>query len=119
MGIEDETFILHLTYTRLIFGLEDKERPGQPKKFENEELVALLDEDCCQTQEELAEFLGVTQAAISKRLKATGYVQKQGDWVPHELKPRDVERRFCMSEMLLERHKKKSFLHRTVTGDEK
>ena len=31
----------------------------------------------------------------------------------------DVERRFCMSEMMLERHKKKSFLHRIVTGDEK
>ena len=37
------------------------------------------------------------------------YIQKQGNWVPHELKLRDVERRFCMSEMLLERHKKKSF----------
>ena len=32
------------------FGLEDEERPGQPKKFEREELEALLDEDCCQTQ---------------------------------------------------------------------
>ena len=29
------------------FGLEDEERPGQPKKFEDEELEALLDEDCC------------------------------------------------------------------------
>ena len=38
---------------------------------------------------------------------------------PHEVKPRDVERGFCISEMLLERHKKKSFLHRIVTGDEK
>ena len=46
-------------------------------------------------------------------------IQKRRNWVPHELKPRDVERRFCMSEMLLERHKKKSFLHRIVTGDEK
>ena len=46
------------------FGLEDEERPGQPKKFEDEELEALLDEDCCQTQEELGEFLVVTQAAI-------------------------------------------------------
>ena len=54
------------------FGLEDEARPGQPKKFENEELEALLDADCCQTQEELAESLGVTQAAISKRLKAAG-----------------------------------------------
>ena len=34
------------------FGLEDEERPGQPKKFKDEELEALLDEDCCQTQEE-------------------------------------------------------------------
>ena len=52
------------------FALEDEERPGQPKKFEDEELEALHDEDCCQTQEELAESLGITQAAISKRLKA-------------------------------------------------
>ena len=72
--------------------------------FEDEELEALLDEDCCQTQEELAESLGVTQAAIPKRLKAAGYIQKQGNWVPHELKPRDVGRRFCMSEILLESH---------------
>ena len=37
-------------------------RPAQPKKFEDKELEALLDEDCCQRQEELAESLGVTQA---------------------------------------------------------
>ena len=77
------------------FGLEDKERPGQPKKFEDEELEALLDEDCCQTQEELAESSEVTQAAISERLKAAGYIQKQRNWVPCELKPRVVERQFC------------------------
>ena len=101
------------------FGLEDEKRPGQPKRFEDEKLEALLDEDCCQTEEELAESLGVAQAAISKCLKAVGYIQKRRNWVPHELKPRDVERRLCMSEMLLERYKKKSFLHRIVTGDEK
>lgn len=101
------------------FDIKDKERPGQPKKFEDEELEALLDQDSCQTQEELAESLGVDQATISRRLKALGFIQKMGNWVPYELKPRDVERRFCMSEMLLERHKKKSFLHRIVTGDEK
>ena len=54
------------------FGLEDEERPGQPKKFEDDELEELLDGDCCQTQKELAGSLGVTQAAISKRLKAAG-----------------------------------------------
>jgi len=46
-------------------------------------LEALLHEDSCQTQEEsLAESLGVTQPAISKRLKAMGTIQKQGNWVP-------------------------------------
>ena len=32
------------------FGLEDEERPRWPKMFEDEELAALLDVDCCQTQ---------------------------------------------------------------------
>ena len=46
-------------------------------------------------------------------------IQKQGHWVPFELKPRDVERRFLTCELLLQRQKKKGFLHRIVTGDEK
>ena len=41
------------------FSLEDQERPGQPKKFEDAELAALLDQDSCQTQEDLAKSLGV------------------------------------------------------------
>ena len=101
------------------FDVKDKDHPGQVKKFEDEELEALLDQDSCQTQEELAKSLGVTQQAISKRLKTLGYIQKQGHWVPYELKPRDVERRFSVCEFLLARHKKKSFLHRIITGDEK
>jgi len=46
-------------------------------------------------------------------------IQKQGNWVPYELKPRNVERRFFTCEMLLARYKRKNFLHRTVTDDEK
>ena len=67
--------------------IKDKECPRQPKKFEDEELETLLDEDSCQTQDELGKSLGVTQQAISKRLKATRYIQKQGKLVPYELKP--------------------------------
>ena len=105
-GILLDYFIMKKTAAeshRILVEVYGEERPGQPKKFEDEELEALLDKDCCQAQEEFAESLGVTQAAISKRLKAAGYIEKQGNWVPNELKPRDVERRFCMSEMLLER----------------
>lgn len=101
------------------FDTSDKEREGRPATFKDAELEALLDQDPCQTQEELAESLGVTQQAISLRLKAMGMIQKMGNWVPYELKPRDVERRFTASEMLLQRYKGKSFLHRIVTGDEK
>ena len=42
------------------FSVEDKPRSGQPKKFEDKELEALLEEDQSQ-KEELAESLGITQ----------------------------------------------------------
>ena len=101
------------------FQVEDRHSGGRPKVFEDEELQHLLDEDSCQVQEELARSLGVSQQAVSKRLNNLGMIQKQGYWVPYELKPRDVERRFCTCEQLLERQKRKGFLHRIVTGDEK
>jgi len=42
------------------FSVEDKPCSGQPKKFEDKELEALLEEDQNQTQEKLAESLEVT-----------------------------------------------------------
>ncbi|KAG5313224.1 MOS1T transposase, partial [Pseudoatta argentina] len=63
--------------------------------------------------------LQVDESTVSKRLKGLGMIQKQGHWVPYELKPRDVERRFGTCELLLQRQKRKGFLHRIVTGDEK
>jgi len=42
------------------FSVEDKPRSGPPKKFEDKELEALLEEDQNQTQEELAKSLEVT-----------------------------------------------------------
>jgi len=60
--------------------------------YEDAELEALLDEDSCQTQKELALTLGVIQQTISYRLKSLEMIQKQGNWVPYELKPRNVER---------------------------
>jgi len=51
-----------------------KPRSGQPKNFEDKEL---LEEDQSQTQEELAESLGVTQQAVSVQLRAMEMIQKQ------------------------------------------
>jgi len=101
------------------FDVKDKERSGRSKVYEDAELQALLDEDSCQTQKEFAIMLGVTQQTISCRLKSLGMIQKQGNWVPYEMKPRNVECRFFTCEMLLARHKRKGFLHRIVTGEEK
>ena len=48
------------------FDVEDRHSGGREKVFEDAELEALLEEDSCQNQEELARSLGVTQQAISK-----------------------------------------------------
>jgi len=71
------------------------------KNLKTQKLEALLEEDQSQTQEELAESLGVIQQAISVRLRAVGMIQ--GNWVPYELKPRDIERRFFTCEQLIQR----------------
>ncbi|KAG5320406.1 MOS1T transposase, partial [Pseudoatta argentina] len=92
------------------FELEDKERSGAPKKFEDKELEQLLDEDPSQTLSELGKILQVDESTVSKRLIGLGMIQKQGHWVPYELKPRDVERRFGTCELLLQRQKRKGFL---------
>lgn len=101
------------------FDVRDKKRSGQPKRFEDTEMQALLNEDDTQTQEELAEALNVDRTTVSKRLKAMGKIQKCGKWVPHELTERQQEKRKIVCEMLIERYKRKSFLHRIVTSDEK
>ncbi|KAG5319042.1 MOS1T transposase, partial [Pseudoatta argentina] len=76
------------------FQLEDKERSGAPKKFQDKELEQLLDEKYYKLMSQLQLF--------------------QGHWVPYELKPRDIERRFGTCELLLQRQKRKGFL---ITGD--
>ncbi|KAG5320448.1 MOS1T transposase, partial [Pseudoatta argentina] len=69
------------------FELEDKERSGAPKKFQDKELEQLLDEDPSQTLSELGKILQVDESTVSKRLKGLGMIQKQGHWVPHVAKP--------------------------------
>ena len=74
------------------FKLEDKERSGAPKKFEDKELDEILDVNRSQTLKELGKTLQVDESTVSTRLKVLGMIQRQGHWVQYELKPRDVER---------------------------
>lgn len=101
------------------FDVKDKQRPGPSKKFEDAELQASLDADDAQTQEQMAMALGSVQQTMSDRLKKMGKIQKATRWVPHELNDRQKEKRKTTCEILLQRHERKSFLHRVVTGDEK
>ena len=67
------------------FDVEDhRHSGGREKIFEDAELEALLEQDSCRNQKELARSLGVTEQVISKRLKAMGMIQKQGNWVPYK-----------------------------------
>ena len=68
------------------FDVEDRHGGRKEKIFEDSEIEALLSNDSCQMQEEVAESLGVTQQAILKRPQAMGMIQKQGNCVPYELK---------------------------------
>ena len=54
------------------FDVNDKERPGQPKKFEDADLEDLLAEDPRQSQGMLAKRLGVGRRTVGDRLKAQG-----------------------------------------------
>ncbi|UYV73896.1 hypothetical protein LAZ67_11001326 [Cordylochernes scorpioides] len=87
------------------FDTRDKERGGRPIKFEDAELEASLDEDSSQTQEELAETLGVTQQAISNRLKVMGMETSSAVF---------ARANYCSKDKI-----GRVFLHRIVTGDEK
>jgi len=46
-------------------------------------------------------------------------IQKQRNWMPYELKLKNVEKPKMTCELLLQRHKRKSFLRHIVTSDEK
>jgi len=92
------------------FDVADKEHRKPPKKYEDVELQALLDEDDSQIQKQLAEQLSVSHQAVSNRLREMGKIQKVGRWVLHELNERQMERRKNTREILLEREQKKVIL---------
>ena len=89
--------------------MEDKEGSGWPRTFKDEELQALVDQDPCQTQKQLAEALNCAQSVISDCLETLGKVYKEGKLVPYELKPRDVERRKTIAKFCLLGNKEKGF----------
>ena len=94
-------------------------REGRPEKCLDNDLQALFDKNSCQTQQELAEVLGVDRTTIARHLKAIGKIAKVGKWVPHQLSETNKNERIDTCHSLLVKHHKKSFLWKIITGDEK
>jgi len=82
-------------------------------------LQTLLDINNAQTEKELAEQLDVTQQAISVRLHTMGNVQKEVKWVLHKLFEDNKNRRHDTALTLISKFRKKDFLQKIITGDEK
>ena len=101
------------------FSVEDEERSGRPENFEDKELQALLDEDPTQSENQLAQALGVDRSTVSRRLKKMGKILKESKWVPYKLSESAIENRFNICNSLLSRNRRKAFLNKIVTGDEK
>ena len=93
----------------MILMLKIKNALAHQKKFEDKELEALLHEDSCQVQAELAESLALDHITVSKCFKALRMIQKQGHSVPYELKPRGVEWHLVMYKQLPQWQKRKGF----------
>jgi len=101
------------------FNFQDNPRPGLEKKFEDEDLQALINENPCQTQQELGKQVWFTPVAISNWLHAIGKIHKEGKWVPHLLTEENKNRGVNICLNLLSRYNEKNFLHKVITGDEK
>ena len=100
--------------------MRDKERIGQSKKFEDVELQELLDENPSgQTFLKLSIALNVTPLTISKHLHAIRKIHKEKRWLSHEMSENAILNHLSIASSLFARQRKKSFLWRIVTGDEK
>ena len=99
------------------FDVEDRHSGGREKVFEDAELEALLEQDSCQTQEELARSLGDSTSHI-KTPQSHG-----NDSEARKLDAVRIEAERCWMAFVClwtaAWKAKKGFLHRIVTGEEK
>ncbi|KFD51240.1 hypothetical protein M514_07840 [Trichuris suis] len=93
--------------------------PRWHRRFQTGNFDALLDDNSAVTTQELAEALDVHRTTVCLHLHGMGKIQKYGKWVPHSLSESAKTDRLNTCKELLKNHRKKSFLWRIVTRDEK
>jgi histone-lysine N-methyltransferase SETMAR len=99
--------------------LNDKEHTGRPFEASADLLEQLLEEDPRRSSRELALEMSVSHTTVLNRLRALGKVQRVGKWVPHNLSEVNISQRLSICVSHSSRQKKKSFLWKIITGDEK
>lgn len=82
------------------FYLEDKEHSAEKVWRQRIEGIA-GSRSMPRSLKDFAEVSNVIEMAVSKRSKSIEIVQKQGNWVPYQLKARDTKRRFFTRELLI------------------
>lgn len=97
----------------------ERKKARREKKVEDDQILALINEDSNLTLDEYALALGITKSTLSRRLKALDYTCKKTRWVPHQLTELNKVNRVKICLELLERQKKDPFLDRFLTCDEK
>lgn len=85
------------------FDVCNQPHPGAPKKFEDEELEALLQKICVKLCRNYQKYKMLIQRQLGNTY--TTLSEKERNWIPHQLSERQQERRFVASELLIERDK--------------
>jgi [histone H3]-lysine36 N-dimethyltransferase SETMAR len=94
-------------------------RGGSTSNFDEEALLAVIEDDPTLTTRQLGEYFEVSNSTIGLHLQGIGKVNKEGAWVPHDLSERNKLARSSICSSLLSRFKKVNFLKQIITADEK
>ena len=98
--------------------LADEERKGQPSNFDDQTLLATLEEDESMTTRMFTEDFTVPHSTIVRRLNKLGKIWELAGWIPHKLPDNNKTERFRIFTDLLQRNEQTPCLKNLVTGDE-
>ena len=100
------------------FDLSNKDR-GKPMKKFWYRIAGIAGQRFNSNPKTIGKSIGSWLGNYFQTLTCDWKDRKEGKWVPYVSKEKDIERRKITCEILLDRFKRKSFLHCIVTGDEK
>ena len=101
------------------FSLKDEKHSGRPTEIDDDQILALIQNNPRFTSREIAKILKISKSAVLLHLEKSGMVNRYDVWVPHNLSDKNLMDRVFACTLLLNRNDNDPFLKRLVTGDEK